>query len=37
MINDNIDEPLFKSLKNDCDELIKILTATIKSSKDNNL
>lgn len=32
-----IDEPLFKSLKNDCDELIKILTATIKSSKDNNL
>ena len=28
-----IDERLFKSLKNDCDELIKLLTATIKSSK----
>lgn len=28
-----LDEQLFSSLKYDCDELIKMLTATIKSSK----
>ena len=32
---DYIDERLFFSLHSDCEELIKILTATIKSSKEN--
>ena len=31
-----LDERLFTSLHEDCEELIKILTATIKSSKENN-
>ncbi|MBR1682684.1 MAG: four helix bundle protein [Bacteroidaceae bacterium] len=30
-----IEENVFSSLYKDCEELIKILTATIKSSKDN--
>ena len=32
-----LDERSFTSLHNDCEELIKILTATIKSSKINSL
>ena len=33
--SDYLDERLFTSLYEDCEELIKILTATIKSSKEN--
>ena len=32
---DYLDQKLFSSLHEDCEELIKILTATIKSSKEN--
>ena len=32
-----LDERVFTSLHDDCEELIKILTATIKSSKENDL
>ena len=32
-----IDERLFTSLKDDCDELIRLLTATIKTSKENSI
>ena len=34
---DYLEEHFFTSLHDDCEELIKILTATIKSSKDNSL
>lgn len=33
---DYIDEKLFKSLLNDCNELIKLLIASIKTAKSNN-
>ena len=33
---DFIDERLFESLYQDCDELIRILTSSIKSAKDGN-
>ena len=33
----HIEERLFTSLKDDCDELIRLLTATIKTSKENSI
>lgn len=33
--SDYISEELYHSLKNDCDELLRLLAATIKSSKEN--
>ena len=31
-----IDDKLFKSLSNDCEELLKLLTTSIKTAKQNN-